>query len=231
MEKTIDIFIRTYSKDLEWLAYCLKSIDKFVTGHRNIIISIPEQEKHLLKPFNLTKELIVAWKPTTDNGYIDQQINKLLAYKYTDADYILFVDSDCLFKEPVNVQDHYFMDNLPYLMKTRYELVGDAICWKEATQDIIGKELEYEYMRRIPCLFRTETLKSLDLYVNCLGLAGLSRLSEFNLIGAYIDFFEKESYKIIDTEKEPIPADCAMQLWSWGGLTNEVKEKLCSYLN
>lgn len=228
---TVDIFIRTYKNDLEWLKYCLKSINKYVTGYRNIIISIPQNDKHLLDSWNLTIEKVASWNPTTDNGYIDQQINKLLAYQTTDANYILFVDSDCIFKEPVNVQEHYFMDNIPYLMKTRYELVGDAICWKETTESIIGKPLEYEYMRRIPCLYRSETLKDLDLYVNCIGLASRDRLSEFNLIGAYIDLFEKEKYRIIDTEKEPIPTDCARQMWSWGGLTNEVKQEICNYLN
>jgi len=227
---TIDIFIRTYKNDLEWLKYCLKSINKFVTGHQSIIISIPEGEKHLIDSWNLTSEKVIGWNPTTDNGYIDQQINKLLAYKSTNADYILFVDSDCIFKEPVNIQEHYFMDNLPYLMKTRYELVGDAICWKETTESIIGQPLEYEYMRRIPCLFRSQTLKNLDLYVNCGGLAERSRLSEFNLIGAYIDLFEKENYRIIDTEKEPIPSDCARQMWSWSGCNNEDRKQIEEYL-
>ena len=37
---SIDIFIRTYPKDFFILNYCLKSIRKFVSGHRNIIINI-----------------------------------------------------------------------------------------------------------------------------------------------------------------------------------------------
>ena len=33
-----DIFIKTYPGDFIWLKYCIRSIEKFVTGFRNIII-------------------------------------------------------------------------------------------------------------------------------------------------------------------------------------------------
>lgn len=34
----IGIFIKTYPGDFVWLEFCIKSIQKFITGYRKIII-------------------------------------------------------------------------------------------------------------------------------------------------------------------------------------------------
>lgn len=226
----VDIFIRTYSKDLQWLKYCLRSISKYVTGHRNIIICIPQDEKHLMDSWNLTNEKVYGWIPLTDDGYIDQQISKLMAHEYTDADYILYVDSDVCFFRHTDVSKEYFVNEKPILMKTRYELVGDAICWKECTENILNKEIKFEYMRRIPWLYSTDTTRAICHYYDYRELAKLKRLSEFNLMGAYIDLYQQDKYHIIDTEKDSIPPACAKQLWSWSGCTDEDKNQMEEYL-
>lgn len=227
--RKIDIFIRTYHKDLDFLQYCLRSIQKFVTGYNEIIICIPEADAHLLDSWNLTQERIVKWKPVCENGYIDQQISKLKAHQMSEADFILYVDSDVCFTTPTNLSE-FFVDGKPYLMKTRYELVGDAICWKETTQEILGVLLDYEYMRRIPLLYRRLTLQHLNERYNVLSLAKLNKLSEFNLIGGFIAYFEPQQYHIINTEFDPLPKQVAIQGWSWGGLTEEVKQQLETFL-
>lgn len=222
---TTDIFIRTYHKDLPWLRYCLRSIAKFVTGYRQIIIMIPEQEKHLLGKWNLTREKVIGWKPVCENGYIDQQINKLMSYQYTDAEYILFVDSDVCFTRPVNVLE-YFKDGKPIILKTKYESVGDAICWKEPTESLINSTLEYEYMRRLPILYKASTIQNAGDLAGLYRLSRLERLSEFNLVGAYADLHDNENYHFIDTEKEQYPPNSVKQNWSWGGLSEEIKNEL-----
>lgn len=225
---TIDIFIRTYHKDIDFLRYCLKSIAKYVTGHRRVIICIPEDEGYLLK--DIPYGVVIMWHPLTTNGYIDQQISKLSAHEHSNAEYILFVDSDVCFFQPTDLSE-YFVDGKPYLMKTRYELVGDAICWKACTEEIMGLQLAYEYMRRIPILFRWDTLYGLANYIDIKELAGAERLSEFNLLGAYAAHFQETLYHIINTEHDPLPKTCAKQGWSWGGMTDKVRAELEAMLN
>lgn len=227
---TTDIFIRTYDKDLEWLKYCLKSIYKYVTGYRDVIICIPKGQKHLLDGWNLSKEKVYEWSPVCDNGYIDQQINKLNAYGFVgDAEFILFVDSDVCFKKVVNISE-YFRNGKPIILKTRYENVGDAICWKSPTEKTLGFDVEYEYMRRLPLLYRTDTLSSLSDKLVESGFSNdvskIDRMSEFNLVGAFAEKEESERYHFIDTEKEPLPPETVKQNWSWGGLTEEIKSEL-----
>lgn len=229
MKRHIDIFIRTYHKDLEFLRYCLASIQKFVTGYNKIVICIPEQDAYLLDGWNLTKEIIVKWKPVCENGYIDQQISKLKAHEMCLSDYVLYVDSDIIFTEHTDLSE-FFINDKPYLMKTRYELVGDAICWKEPTEQLMNKSLTHEYMRRLPALYRTQTIADLDMFIDAISLGKLTRLSEFNLIGAYIDEKEPHNYTIIDTELHELPKQVAKQFWSWSGCNEKDRKEIDSIL-
>ena len=68
---TTDIFIRTYEKDLGWLVYALASIQKYVTGHRNIVITIPKGQEHHIS--HLTAETVIA-VGDMDDGYLGQQL-------------------------------------------------------------------------------------------------------------------------------------------------------------
>ncbi len=223
-----DIFIRSYKKDFAWLKYCLLSIEKFVSGHRKVIICVPEADLEHLDCSEI-KGIVITWIPVCENGYIDQQINKLHAYKLTDADNILFVDSDCYFIKPTDISE-YFIRGLPILMKTKYESVGDAICWKRPTEEILGCEVSFEYMRRLPMLLKRSTLQKFDEKYNSLALANRRALSEFNLLGAFAEGNQIGEYYVIDTEKDPYPPAPAVQSWSWGGLTegieNHIKEIL-----
>lgn len=229
-----DIFIRTYEKDLEWLKYCLKSITKYVTGYRQIIICIPEPQQKLLDSWNLTTEKIVTC-PVYNEDYLGQQVSKIQAYKYTDAEAIIFIDSDCCFNKYVNLQSELFQEGKPIVYKTMYEKVGEAICWKGITEKTIGESLEYEYMRRLPFVFLSKTLRSADLFFKLKHgkeseeyiLAQPGRhFSEFNYMGAYADLFEKENYCIKDTEIDGFGNIYLKQFWSWSNLTIEEKEEL-----
>lgn len=231
---TTDIFIRTYENDLEWLKYCLKSIHKYVTGYRNIIICIPEPQKKLLDSWNLTAEKVVTC-PVYKEDYLGQQISKIESYKYTDAEAIVFVDSDCCFNAPVDLSKELFENGLPIIYKTLYTSVGDAICWKEITEKTVDHELEYEYMRRLPFIFLSKTLKSASLYIKLKHDCELDKyilrqpgrhFSEFNYLGAYAELNEKENYYFRDTEKEGYGNMYLKQNWSWGGITPEIKAEL-----
>ena len=94
----VDIFIRTYEKDLEWLKYALKSIHLHVTGYRNIVITIPNAS--LLSGCSVEK--VIQVKDLKD-GYLGQQLTKMTANLYTDADAIVFWDSDVIACEPESI--------------------------------------------------------------------------------------------------------------------------------
>lgn len=231
---SIDIYIRTYEKDLKWLKYCLRSINKFVTGYRDIIICIPEDQAHLLDGWNLTKEKIVTC-PVYKDDYLGQQISKIYAYGYSDADIITFVDSDLIFHTKTNLSEHLKGDQI-ISYKTHYSKVEGAIAWKAITEKALGQEVEYEMMRRHLFLYYRDTLKS------CVGefrqRTGMElsdyiqkqpfrQFSEFNYLSAYTDLIAQDQrYLFKDTETIMMPEMKLKQYWSWSDLTEEERNEI-----
>lgn len=219
----ISIFIRTYHKDINWLRYCLKSIDKNLTGWSEVVICIPTGQAHLV---NFTRHKVVTCKLYKDD-YLGQQISKIQAHRHCSGDYILFVDSDVLFFPGADVRD-YFSDNKPVILKDRYENVGDAMCWKEPTEKLFCETVEYEYMRRAPQLFRKDTLELFGVHFPHIEqyIEGqpYREFSEFNALGFFAEKMQPDSYEIIDISQHAAPENKAIQFWSWGGLDKNLKE-------
>jgi hypothetical protein len=225
----VDVVIRTYHKDIEWLNKALYHLHCNLTGFRKIIILIPNGQEHLLS--HLTAERVIAVDSCCSNDYIGQQITKLQAYKHTDAEYIMFMDSDTMLLEPTHVYE-FFKRGKPLIYKTHYDLVGDAKAWKSITENLLGFEITHEYMRRFPFIYKTNDLKEIDEFVSArfekpslfeLGSV-LGALSEFNLIGAYLDKYKPTEYMILDTENTQLEESKIKQYWSWGGIQQYNKE-------
>lgn len=225
----VDIFIRTYEADLELLKYCLKSIEKFCKGFREIHIAIPSKDRHRLG-YN-TKYKIHA-VGHFNNDYLGQQATKLYADMYSDADYILFVDSDCIFTE--NVTPKSFMKNgLPFILKTSYEELGNAVPWQPITTKALGFVPTFEYMRRLPLMYHQNHLSQMR---NALQIKHGMKLetyiteqphnafSEFNALGAFCEAYYQNEYVFQDT-KDGVPSPLVWQYWSHD-FRNENKQSI-----
>lgn len=231
----INIFIRTYKNDLQWLQYCLKSIHKYVTGFNEIVVCIPEDQAHLLKDFNL-KNVVIC--PAYSDDYLGQQISKLNADLYCESDYVMYVDSDCVFTRPFDCNELINNGN-PVMYKTNYERLGNAVAWKPITEKSLNKkDIEFEYMRRLPLMYRSETIADLREYMGLIHGVTMEQyvvsqpfkeFSEFNTLGAFADFFCPEKYEFKNTD-DGVEENCLIQHYSWGGLTDEIREKIEGYL-
>ncbi len=229
---SVAIFIRTYKNDLDWLQYCLKSITKYVTGYDKIVVCIPENQVRLLGDFNLDN---IVTCPVYKDDYLGQQLSKLMADTYCNTDYVVYVDSDCVFTEPVDLSKRMFFEGKPIIYKTHYSKVGTAICWKEPTEKALNKKgIEWEFMRRMPIIYKSETIKDLRDYLELIHNRPLENhvidrpfreYSEFNVLGAYADSFCPEEYHIHNTDYG-IEPNFLIQHWSWGRLTKEIKENI-----
>jgi len=225
---TTSIFIKTCAKDMEWLVYCLKSIQQYGSGFLETVIVADESQRETI-PENITN---IHYAEDWDNGYLQQQSVKLMADKYAKGDTILFVDSDCVFYKNFTPAD-FMRDGKPILLKTHYDNLidktmpggGKPLVWQEITSKIMGFPVEWEYMRRIPCLYWKDSLerfrKKMPDLPEKIRNAQDKSFSEFNAIGAYIDKYEPENYFISDNMVWMQPC-VAKQFWSWGGVTPEV---------
>lgn len=225
------IFIKTCRKDFEWLQWCLRSIRRYGRGFKELVIVCDESGRSDLSFVN-TEGAKVQFCRDHHNGYIHQQMVKLAADTKCASENILFVDSDCVFFAPFCPED-FMRNGKPILLKTRYGALGDGDVWKGITESYLGGTVEWEYMRRMPMMLSSITLRKLrSAYPRLLDqLDELSdrRFSEFNALGAFADRDHPEIYTIIDTETE-IPPRVAEQFWSWGGIHPDTLQKIKAML-
>ena len=223
--KTIDIFIRTYPKDFFLLNYCLHSIRKFVTGYRNIIINVRSKNyNELVKWIDLTGCTVIQSHDFDDKiDYCGQQICKLIAYIWSDAEYFYYIDSDCIFYNNLNIQEKYFNnEGKVILFKEYWNNVQDAKKWQKCLQRL-NILTEFETMRRLPQVYPADVLPKirehiektigLDIINSCLTVYKECGFSEFNIIGSYIYLYDqsKSNLYFYDPSLNEIPSK---QFWS-----------------
>lgn len=235
----IDIFYKSYSNDFKWLYLSLDSLKKYVTGYNEIIIIIPERDKHLFDwTFKLPERTFVHTIKEEDKGhaygYLFQQYVKMIAHHWSSADYIMFSDSDCIFNKHKNIAEHIDNDGKPTILFTDYSKVGDAICWKAPTEKALNREVVYEFMRRNCMVYHKSSLVNLEAHLNRdlkKYITMQHSFSEFNVMGAYCCFNERDKYNFINTDNWKGEDSFFKQYWSYSGLKAEELAEIKNFLN
>lgn len=249
----VDIYLKTYLKDYLLANYCLKSIAMFVTGYRQIIIEAPEhggntggerstEANCLAIPHKLEGKMKLVNAADRAPGYIDQQAKKLGAFKHTDADYLLYVDSDCCFQRTFDVSE-MFKDGKSTWQYTPFtEARPDQQgAWQPVMTKFLGKPSPNEFMRRHPhvlprwlpeemdkfCRYRHGM--SLDEYIMAQGDPAKPlqlSFSEFNCAGFFAwEFFKDRIAWVTDAEATPAPL---VQGFTWGG-DQRIKDDIAQF--
>lgn len=245
----MDIFIKTYHRDFVWLQYCLKSIKKFASGFRDIIIvsdndghAIPQE--YLLpncKVFYVNKPLKRPSTVSHGIGYLWQQYIKLTWYNYTDAEQVLVLDSDEMLTVPVTPES-FKRDNKFVWCYREWSKAGDGICWKKSTDFIHGLDTAYDAMCVTGFVLQKQTTLALtrhlcvkhgvknlwDMFVKY----NMETASEYNIFGSFIYHYDRKEYlQVLDYSPENCISYTILKSWSWGGLQDEDKKKRESILN
>lgn len=212
---TVDLFIKSYSGDYWLLEIALQTIKKNLTGYKNIVLLIPARDKDKFDTRDLPDRTLIFYVEDEGSGWLRQQVYKLKAHEYSTADFIAYSDSDAFVSKPLDLQT-LINDGKPEILHTDWSLVADAIVWKEPTEKVLGEPVPFETMRRLGLCYHRSTLENLNKFEPNLEaiIMNSSRFSEFNLLGAYANKFEKEKYTWTDTANwEYVPPHFA-QVWS-----------------
>lgn len=213
--KTVDIFIKSHKPDFWLLQLALQTISKNVIGYNNIILIIPEQDKHEFDTRYLPERTLIHYVVDQFPGWLFQQYLKMVAYKYCYSDYIMFSDSDCLFDHPIDLQE-FIVDDKPEILYTSWDKVGDAIAWKEPTEKFMKEPVQWEFMRRNNCIYHRNTLIAISQYEPNLEhlIMGSGKWSEFNCFGAYAYKNERDNYTWVNTDDWTFVPAKSLQVWS-----------------
>ena len=232
-----DIFIRSYYKDLEWLGYCLASIDRFCSGFRSVIVVVPQASWSRLRELgHVASNVRFDVCDNYRDDYLGQQVTKLHADLYTDADLICHVDSDCIFARPFSPADLLHESRCRILMRP-IESLGHLRPWQRPTETFLGWKILYDFMQHPPFTFprriyaeiRNHVLRvhSIDLprYITSQPPRGFS---EFNVLGAYAYERHRDWFTWVDVTADisrEYAARCQWY-WSWGGLTPKIRQEI-----
>jgi hypothetical protein len=235
---TVDLFLRTYPADYQWLPFLLRSLGRHVRGFRNLITVWPlgasyprEQLRQEVVDMLIGSGVVSGWRadlcPIYPDDYVGQQITKLRCHEYTDADEVCFLDSDLVF-----VRDFTPESLKPFHVECRpWDSVGKAQCWYPPTKILLREDPPYETMTRHPFQFPTAMIKRCYEHVGgetaLLGFG--AHFSEFNLLGNWAILHEGAPTKIVglgDSTQEQRRDDFVLQGWSWGGVDAKVEAKM-----
>lgn len=232
-DKTTKIVCRTYDGDVEWLAKAIPTWLEHCKEYDGIYVTGIEDECKKVQaiagkygvefiPHNESKQVNI--------GYINQQHTKLCADQLVDADYILFVDADTLCYED-HTPDVWFEDDKPVMLYSAWGHVGQAVCWKVPMLKALGWKPPYEFMRRLPLLYRSDTITACREYIEYmhgvplwLYLANEKSFSEFNVLGMYAYEHEYDKYYWSIPEVDRRFPNPFKQFWSHGGLGKQIEE-------
>lgn len=236
-----DIFLRSYRNDASWIPFALRSIDRFVSGVRHLIIAVPDEDLEIFRELGLTRERLVASRISTDamNPYLGQQADKLSAHLYSDAEYFLFWDSDVVAIRPFNPGD-LMIDGKPRCLETPWDKLVNpdgtpATPWRPIVERALGHPVSKERMRAHPMMAHRMALIGLRDYMQKIHHVPLvdyiasqpnREFSEWNVLHSWAADHAPEFFTFWDTEKEGVPEPFVKQYHSWSGLTPEIRAEM-----
>lgn len=236
----VSILIVTHGKDFPWLRHCVKSIQKFAQGFAEVCIAIPQDEPwdEVLSLLNEGDGPIpVRLYPFEDwpgKGFV-RHAHLIMCSDLIcpSADFVLHMDSDCVFREPVLPED-YFVSGKPVLIGAPYEWVVNQFSnpnhykWRDAVVAAIGGKSEQEFMRRHPAVhyrhlygkarheILTHTRMDAAAYIRSTKNEFPQTFAEFPTLGEVAWRYFHPLYEWVRQDKDPWPHDKLIQLWSHG---------------
>lgn len=213
---SIDIVIRSYYRDLRWLALSLRSIDVFASGYRRLIVVVPESTVRrtgpLVPPHG--QQLHVVTCEDFRDDYLGQQITKLHADEYSDADVIVHMDSDNVLVRPCDLRERYLHGDrvrMTYDTSGRRP-VGDG--FRSCPRLFFGAEVPHDLSGAPPAAFPRHLYQALRdhcQHAHGVGIAdyahaaGSDRFCEFGLLRALAWLQEPARYEWVDTPASLVP--------------------------
>lgn len=239
---SIGIFIKTCKKDLQWIEFCFKSIDKNLKGFKQLTVVTEPNNRGIIDytkiittiPINIHfVDMPEISHPCSDGiGYLWMQNIKLLWHNFCNDDAVLQIDSDCIIYNKLTPQ-HYIVNNKFKWWIRDWKDAEGAIVHKNPLSKLLGQESKYEHMLFNGWMMdRSTTIDFhnwLKIKHNCDWwtyllektkedwLSGIRGSSIYNAYGGFLESHNKQYIFI----KGFIDIPPIKQYWSWGGDKNK----------
>lgn len=224
MAPSIDIVIRSYYRDLRWLALSLRSIDMFVTGHRQVVVVVPRASLPRVTAPALLFRAGVRVRACGDHAddYLGQQITKLHADQYTDADVIVHLDSDQVFVSFCDLRERLFEGGRPRTSFDTSDRRAVTDGWRRCPEVFFGQWIDWDLTPPPPLVLPRHIYPALRGY--CRRRHGVSmytyaqatppdRFCEVALLRGFALLNEPAGYTWVDVRHSDLLPECRT-FWS-----------------
>lgn len=233
---TCDIFIRSYWRDFAWLEYCLRSINRYCSGFREVIVVIPRKSKPWLRfyPGLRSQEVRLEFCRDYEDDYLGQQVTKLYADEFTDASLICHVDSDCIFHRPTTPED-IAPGGQPRVYTMPVGELPRHWPWTGPTELFLGWAPTHDFLQCPPFTFPSwlyKEIRAFSIRDNHMELSQwiLSQpprgFSEFNVLGAYAYSKYPDHFIWIRATDIGEWERVCHWYWSWAGMDHKTRNDL-----
>ncbi len=237
-EVRCDVLVRSYWRDLAWLEFCLASIGRYCQGFGEVLVVVPRSSQPWLRRSSVARQANVLYCRDYADDYLGQQVTKLMADTFSDADLICHVDSDCVFTRAICPED-LLEGGKPRVAHCPYKLLGRHHPWRRPTEKFLGWEVDNDYMQHPPFVYprwlypevRAHAVQVHGVDIETYVMAQAPRgFSEFNVLGALAWQHHREDFTWTNTSAARPPEEFCRWYWSWGGLDDAIRAELQSFL-
>jgi hypothetical protein len=235
VQMNCDILIRTWRKDLPWVELCLAAIERYARGFRSVVVVLPRSAEPWLRRYVRSSARVrVELCRDFPDDYLGQQVTKLFADTYSDADLVCHVDSDCILSRPTTPED-LAPHGRPRVVMRPYSLLGRHWPWRGPTEEFLRWPVEHDFMQQPPFVYprslysevraHSEVVHRQDIetYVMSRPPRGFS---EFNVLGAFGRVRHPDDFIWVDSSLEDPGRGCSRWYWSWAGLDRSTRKEI-----
>lgn len=142
----VELFYVTFRRDIEFLRYSLRSVEKYARGFSGVTVVVPESERGL---YDWAKKVRMVYLPEPEGkGFLWHMAMKCMADEICpNAQAIVHMDADVMFWQPA-VPGDFFRDGKPIIVRERYADLKNPNrrLWQIAVELAIGAKPEFETM-------------------------------------------------------------------------------------
>lgn len=236
------LFCRTYYRDADRLRYMLRSIDKYCSGFSEVVIATPTASLDAIGAVVAEFKFASLKECTaTPVDFIGQQITKMTANRYTDADMIVHVDSDCVFTKETR-PEQLRRNGRPIMYYAPYQYFYEHnfnMPWQTVTSQFLRRQVEHEFMRQFPLSYPRTLYDDLSNWYeetyqeaieNIIHRVHGDYFSEFNLMGSFSFYNDKRYHEFVNVLEEQ-PEDrvrqfCLVQMRDDRSISDDDREAL-----
>jgi len=195
---------------------------------------VPERSAKRLGRWDLDADRIVVCEDFADD-YLGQQVTKLHADLFTDAELIVHLDSDCVVRRPLRPVDLCDWRGRPRIAISPHSVFGGRGPWQRGTERLLGWPIHFDYMRRQPLAYPRWLYPALRRYAKLLHGVSLADyvlaqapmdFSEFNGLGAFAHRHCPQQFAWEVSPSSGYDESHARIFWSWEGITAASESEL-----